>query len=72
MMKELNLSPIPVRVTTPMMMPAVAVASATGRMASDADTAAAMSWRGDIRLDPLSKDRPSTQRIPASDEYITE
>ena len=55
-----------------MMMPAVAVARATGRMASDADTAAAMSWRGDIRLDPLSKDRPSTQRIPASDEYITE
>ena len=31
-MKELNFKPIPVSVTTPIIIPAVAVASATGRI----------------------------------------
>ena len=40
-MKELNFKPIPVSVTTPIIIPAVAVASATGKIASAAETAAA-------------------------------
>ena len=71
-MNELNFRPIPVKVTTPIIIPAVAVAKATGIIASEAETAASTNCEGFIRLDFLSKESPSTHTIPASDEYITE
>ena len=70
--KLLNFNPTPVSVTTAIIIPAVAVAIATGKTACAAAFDVEITLLGTNQVDGLRQDSKTKMTIDQRDEYITE